>query len=105
MATPLPGSPEFFFEQVTKFLRVHAQGNVRCIVITDTDAKQLWINSMIDNVVWELGILETAMETIRNNYRRNQEKSMAEVEKAEAEAKQSVAEDELRIQEVKGKPQ
>lgn len=101
----IPGTPEFFFDQVAKFLRTHAQGNVRCIVIADTDAKQLWINSMIDNVVWELGILETAKETVRNNYRRNQEKAMAEIEKAETEAKQSVQEQELRAAEVKGKPQ
>jgi len=98
MPSPLPGSPEFFFNQIAKFLRENAQGDVRCLILTQTSTKQFWISSMIDDMVWQWGMLKTADETISLGYRKNMELS------AEAQAKE-LAEQELRAADVQGKPQ
>lgn len=99
MQAPLPGSVEYFFAEVSKFLRANAQGEVRCMVLIGTSTKQFWISSQIDDLVWQWGMLNAASETTSFNYRKGLENSHI------------AAENELKEQQLKametpeGKPQ
>ena len=99
MPTPLPGSVEYFFTEVAKHLRANAQGEVRCIVLTGTSTKQFWIASMVDDLVWQWGMLRAADENTSFAYRRNLEAGREAVE-------QELKEQQLKAMETpEGKPQ
>ena len=99
MPTPLPGSTEYFFAEVAKFLRENAQGEVRCMVLIGTSTKQFWISSQVDDLVWQWGMLKAAEETSTFNYRKG-------LERGQQTAEKELQEQQLKAMETpEGKPQ
>lgn len=55
-----PGSVEHFFNEVLTIIKQNAQGEPRVLILTETTTNQFWINGMIPNVTWLLGMLKRA---------------------------------------------
>ena len=43
MPAPMPGSLDHFFAEILNFLKKNAQGDIRCLILTETSTNQFWL--------------------------------------------------------------
>lgn len=101
MNTPpeaLPGTWQRFFQEIAAFLHENAQGDVRCLVITETSGNQFWINGMVNTKTSQLGMLDMARIVISSDV-------MAHLVQNHIENKQVLEQQILKATKTEGKPQ
>lgn len=97
--TPEIAKVASFFAEVLNFLRNNTKNEaIFCMVLTETSSGNFWINGMVDNRIWENGVLETAITMQRGRMYHRIASNAVKIQHAVAEAK-------LRAVPVKGKAQ
>jgi hypothetical protein len=96
---PLPESMEHFFAEIQNFLKTNAQGDVRCVIISETSTGQFWVNGMGLSTTWMMGMLKRANASVDVAF------SISLMEKHE-ENKEALEQQQLKAMETpEGKPQ
>jgi hypothetical protein len=95
---PIPGSTECFFDEILKFIRTNAQGDVRSMILTETSTGQFWVNGQVGNRTWVMGMINMGLKTIETMY-------MIDLMERHEQNQEDLKEQQLRAMKPEGKPQ
>lgn len=98
MPAPMPGSLDHFFAEILNFLKKNAQGDIRCLILTETSTNQFWLNGQVGGTTWSMGMLKRATAVVDTDYAIN---IMERHEQLQEELKEQM----LKTMKPEGKPQ